>query len=55
MKMIDNRLGVGVGMAAVGPAEYLEMGAYIVDSKIYGESPAHDCPQEGNGGYCFKF
>ena len=53
--MIDNGLGVGVGMAGKkGSSEYNEMGAYIVNSKIYGESPAHDCPQQKQGGYCFR-
>lgn len=43
--MIDNGLGVGVGMAAdKGTVEYTKLEGWIVDSKIYGESPAHDCP-----------
>ena len=24
------------------------------DSKMYGESPSPDCPQDGKGGYCFE-
>jgi len=54
-KIIDNGLGVGVGMALPGSVEYNEgIEGHITDSKIYGESPAHDCPQAGKGGYCFK-
>lgn len=42
--MIDNGLGVGAGIASDAEDEHRHMEARIIDSKIYGESPAHDCP-----------
>ena len=46
MKMIDNGLGVGLGMASKlgSPEEYGSLEGHMIGNKIYGESPAHDCP-----------
>ena len=46
MIMVDNGLGVGVGMAAkkFSPEDYSDMEGQIIGTKIYGESPALDCP-----------
>jgi len=55
MIIIDNGLGIGASVSAKGSAEYNEkLEAQINGAKIYGESPALDCPQGGLGGYCFK-
>jgi hypothetical protein len=53
MTAIDNALGIGVGLAMKGPNEYKDVVMELNDNKIYGESPAPDCPPDG--GYCQKF
>jgi len=54
MTGIDNGLGLGIGLNA-GVNNYDKIVMRFRNSKIYGESPAPDCPQNGQGGYCFKF
>jgi hypothetical protein len=51
MTGIDNGLGLGIGnIAGVGNMDPVIM--KMRNSKVYGESPASDCPQNGKGGYC---
>jgi hypothetical protein len=55
MTSIDNMRGIGLGMCQKeGKRGHLNSSMEMRDSKIYGESPAPDCPQNGAGGYCFK-
>jgi len=54
MTGIDNALGLHVGGSHDEDTEYLNTTSELHDSKIYGESPMPDCPQNGDGGYCFK-
>ena len=51
MTGIDNGLGLGIGATNEGKETYTML---FRNSKIYGESPAPDCPQNGRGGYCDK-
>jgi len=51
MTGIDNGLGLGIGTITDGNEKYTML---FRNSKIYGESPAPDCPQGGKGGYCDK-
>jgi hypothetical protein len=53
MTGIDNGLGLGIGAIATADT-YDPVIMKFRKSKIYGESPAPDCPQDGNGGYCDK-
>jgi len=53
MTSIDNILGLTVA-AGHALTEYNNNTAQLHDSRIYGESPMPDCPQNGEGGYCFK-
>lgn len=53
MTGIDNALGLSVGSGHREDTEYNNNTMQLHDSKIYGESPMPDCPQEGKGGYCF--
>jgi hypothetical protein len=52
MTMIDNKLGLGLSMTAGIKGDYFNMSVELNNNKIYGESPAPDCPI--NGGYCIK-
>jgi len=54
MTGIDNAMGLSVGAAHGEATEYNNNTMQLHDSKIYGESPMPDCPQNGEGGYCFK-
>jgi len=45
MTGIDNGLGLGIGMVMAGSRQYDTLSMTFKDSKIYGESPAPDCPQ----------
>ena len=54
MTGIDNALGLSVGGSHGAGTEYLNTTVELHDSKIFGESPLPDCPQDGEGGYCFK-
>jgi len=45
MTGIDNGLGLGIGMIMAGKGQYDPLTMTFKDSKIYGESPAPDCPQ----------
>lgn len=54
MTGIDNALGLSVGAGHNEETEYNDNTCELHDSKIYGESPIPDCPQDGEGGYCFK-
>jgi len=54
MTGIDNALGLSVGGSHGAATEYKNTTVELHDSKIYGESPMPDCPQDGEGGYCFK-
>jgi hypothetical protein len=54
MTGIDNALGISVGGSFGPDIEYENTTMELHDSKIYGESPIPDCPQDGEGGYCFK-
>ena len=53
MTSIDNILGLTVA-AGHALTEYNNNTAQLHDSRMYGESPLPDCPQNGKGGYCFK-
>jgi len=44
MTGIDNGLGIGIGMAKNGPGQYDPLIMKFRNSKVYGESPASDCP-----------
>jgi len=53
MTGIDNGLGLGIGtITSMNEPETYTM--LFRNSKIYGESPAPDCPQDSKGGYCDK-
>jgi hypothetical protein len=54
MIMVDNILGLGLSMTAGPSGEYASMRVDLNDNKIYGESPAPDCPQARQGGYCYR-
>jgi hypothetical protein len=54
MTGIDNALGLSVGASHKEETEYNNNTVQLHDSHIYGESPMPDCPQDGEGGYCFK-
>lgn len=54
MTGIDNALGLSVGSAHGESTENNNNTMQLHDSRIYGESPLPDCPQNGEGGYCFK-
>lgn len=47
-------MGLSVGAAHGESTEYLNTTVQLHSSRIYGESPMPDCPQNGLGGYCFK-
>merc|ERR1712224_456688 len=56
MTVVDNREGMG-GMIANKGNEY-DMDTVDLtfnDIKVYGEYGSPDCPQNGEGGFCFKF
>jgi len=55
MTMIDNVKGFGAHIAPTSAGDYGEHTVQISDNIIIGESLAPDCPQEKEGGYCFKF
>jgi len=56
MIMVDNKEGFGANIVN-GNDEYDFETTHITikDSIAYGESPLPDCPQNGNGGYCYRF
>ena len=53
MTGIDNGLGLGIG-GVMPKMSHDRLTLRFKNSKIYGESPAPDCPQDGKGGYCDK-
>jgi hypothetical protein len=50
MTMIDNREGFGASLAISGSAAYGGSLIQLMDNKIYGETEATDCPEDGS--YC---
>jgi hypothetical protein len=54
MTMVDNQYGFGMNIVPSG-SEYDEHIMQIDDNFIHGESLSPDCPENGNGGYCYKF
>lgn len=55
MTMIDNQYGFGPNMVPGTVGDYGEHVMQLQDNVIIGESLAPDCPQNKQGGYCFKF
>jgi hypothetical protein len=53
MTMIDNREGFGVTLADKGESAYAGSLMMLLDNKIYGETEATDCPEDGS--YCKVF
>jgi hypothetical protein len=50
---VDNAWGLTANMVPSG-SEHDEHISEIADNTLYGSSLSPDCPQESNGGFCFK-
>lgn len=53
---IDNREGFGSNINnKANEYSFETVDIQYIGNHIYGESEIPDCPQKGEGGYCFKF
>jgi len=52
--MIDNAMGFGANIVPGSVGVYGDHVVQMQDNIIIGESLAPDCPQNKEGGYCFK-
>ena len=52
MLLVDNHFSLA--MLNICPSDYAENEIVVRDSSFYGDSISPDCPQDGEGGFCYK-